>query len=429
MALVIKIERQSHKLITPFAKTPPTLSSYKLGFIDEFVAAVDVGIVLFYSNNNNHNQNFVARLEESLKKTLARLYPLAGRYVDEIHTVDCNDQGVEFIHAKVNIILQDFLASKVNYKFVDEFIPSTLGVSHQQGDPLLATQVTTFKCGGVAIGVCGTHKIVDTSRLSTLINEWASTNREQNEIEITGFNSTFLFPARGLTSFQMPPMNDDILKKYTRIKLSFSESVISKMKAKGTNRTHQWSKVQLVSASIWKAFMCVDLAIHNYQRESVLFQVVNLREKMGSLIPKDSCGHHWGLCATECKTLETIEELADRLSDSVKKTINDLSKGCQNHEEGQQMVLNSLLYLTNIHESTNVVIVSSWCKFPFYEADFGFGKPIWAAPRTVPLNHSAYLIDDIEGNGVVAYAFLEVKDVPHFKEALEHDTSFGASIS
>ncbi|KAL8236897.1 hypothetical protein R6Q59_017978 [Mikania micrantha] len=185
------------------------------------------------------------------------------------------------------------------------------------------------------------------------------------------------------------------------------------MKAKG-------SKVQLITAIIWKAFMDVDTAIHYHQRESMLIQAVNLRGKMTSLIPKTSCGNLFGTCTTECRTHEDVEELTDRLSDSVKKCITNFSKVHHDCEEGQTMVLNSLLSLTNIRESTCGVIVTSWCKFPFYQVDFGFGKPIWAAPGTIPINQSAYLMDDVQGNGVEAYVFLQVKDIPLFEEALKH---------
>ncbi|KAL8236898.1 hypothetical protein R6Q59_017979 [Mikania micrantha] len=405
MAKSIKIEKQSSKAIKPFVQTPQTLTHFKLGFIDEFAPDVNVGVVLFFSTNTNQTTNFIERLEKSLEKTLTRFYPLAGRlYVDKTATINCNDHGVEFIHAKVNIKLQDFLVSEANVKFIDDFIPSKIGVVLQQSDPLLAIQVTTFECGGVAIGVKATHKIVDASTLSTLINEWAVTNRQENDNDndniFTGSNfiSSLLFPPRGLCPMPVPPMNKDELNKYTRKKLSFSESVISNMKAKG-------SKVQLISAIIWKAFMGVDIAIHNHQRESMLIQAVNLRGKMASLIPKTSCGNLFGTCTTECRTHETIEEVTDRLSDSVRKCITNFSKVHHDCEEGQTMVLKSLLSLTNIRESTCGVIVTSWCKFPFYQVDFGFGKPIWAAPGTIPINQSAYLMDDVQGNGVEAYVF------------------------
>ncbi|KAL9991709.1 putative vinorine synthase [Helianthus debilis subsp. tardiflorus] len=123
---------------------------------------MNVGVVLFLSeNNNDHNPKVVTHLEQSLEKTLTRFYPLVGRYVDKTYTADCNDDGVEFIHAKVNIKMQDIIVNEANVKHVDKFIPPKTGVTNL----LLAIQATVFMCGGVALGACAAHKIVDASTL------------------------------------------------------------------------------------------------------------------------------------------------------------------------------------------------------------------------------------------------------------------------
>ncbi|KAL8260968.1 hypothetical protein R6Q59_025017 [Mikania micrantha] len=422
MMLAMKFQKQPIKLIKPSVPTPLHLKHYKLGFTDELAAFIDVAIVVFFNKDNNHDGKFVGKLEKSLEKTLTRLYPLAGRYVAETQTVECNDEGVEFIQAKVNIKLEDILSPKVNVRLVDEFIP----FKTKARSDVLAIQLTTFECGGVALGVSATHKVVDASTLCTFLNEWAALNREENEIKFTGpgFISSSLFPARGVNPLPLPLITDsDTLSKYTIKKLSFSESAISNMKAKaissGKLGTRHLSKLQLVSAIIWKAFIGVDRVTHVNPRESILCQSINLREKMASPIPKHSCGNLWAICATESTMLETTQELAIFLYDSVKKHINAYSKVPHDSDEGQTMVLNSFMNMTNIPESTNMVPLTSWCKFPFYEADFGFGKPVWVVPVTVPMKNVAHLMDGAGGDGVEAYVVLEVKDVPYFEEALD----------
>ncbi|GJU21103.1 pelargonidin 3-O-(6-caffeoylglucoside) 5-O-(6-O-malonylglucoside) 4'''-malonyltransferase-like protein [Tanacetum coccineum] len=422
--MVMKVQKRSSKLVKPSVQTDPTYASYRIGFTDELAPLAYFSVVLFFSSDSNFSSKFVAQLEKSLEKTLTRLYPLAGRYVDEIQTVECNDEGAEFIHAEVNIQLQDFLGLEENGEMVDEFIPFKSGVPLVFSDPLLAIQVTIFECGGVAVGVSVAHKIADVSTLCIFLNEWACMNREENEIEFTGpgFNSPSLFPPRGIRPIP-PPKIDATSNKYTRKKLTFSESAISNMKAKaiagGKISTYYLSKVQLVSGIIWKALIGVDRATHTYPRESILLQTVNLRGKMASSIPKDSCGNLYGFCATSCGIAETTTELVHLVNASIKKTTHNYLKAHHDSEEGQTMVLNSHLNITNVPESTNVTRLTSWCKFPFYEVDFGFGKPIWVAPGTVPLKNTGFLIDDAQGNGVEAYVFLEVKDVPHFEEALD----------
>ncbi|XP_071714355.1 pelargonidin 3-O-(6-caffeoylglucoside) 5-O-(6-O-malonylglucoside) 4'''-malonyltransferase-like [Rutidosis leptorrhynchoides] len=420
----MKIEKQSTKNIKPSVPTPPTLRRYKLGLIDEFVPSINVNVVLFFStnsNNHDHPMFIIAQLEKSLEKTLTRFYPLCGRYDNKTQTIDCNDQGAEFISSKVNIKLENILVSEGDVHFIDEFIPSKSGVVDQLNGPLFTTQVTTFECGSLALGVSASHMIVDACTLCTFLNEWAFANRETNGIESTGrpgFDPSQLLPARGLQPFPLPDTSQDMSTKY--IKYSFNESVISNLKANRKNSTGQWSKVQSVSAIIWKALMAVDRATYSCRRESVLTQTINLRGRMASTIPKNSCGNIWALFSTKATTDETTEDLTNLLNDSVKKTVSELSKAYHEREEGQMMILNGLIQLGSVDlESTNVSGITSWCKFPFYEADFGFGKPTWVVPRTIPIPNSVLLIDDSDGNGVEAYVFLDVKDISVFEEALE----------
>ncbi|GKE42904.1 pelargonidin 3-O-(6-caffeoylglucoside) 5-O-(6-O-malonylglucoside) 4'''-malonyltransferase-like protein [Tanacetum coccineum] len=90
------------------------------------------------------------------------------------------------------------------------------------------------------------------------------------------------------------------------------------------------------------------------------------------------------------------------------------------------IVLNSLSPMSDltVGESTNLIFFTSWCKFPFCEADFGFGKPTLVAPGTIPVKNIVYLMGDAGGNGIEAYVSLEPKDIPHFKEALENVHAF-----
>ncbi|XP_071686791.1 pelargonidin 3-O-(6-caffeoylglucoside) 5-O-(6-O-malonylglucoside) 4'''-malonyltransferase-like [Rutidosis leptorrhynchoides] len=420
---MMKIEKQSSSFIKPLFLTPQIHRHHNFGSLDEVAPFVTVDVVLFFSPIKDQVGKFVVGLEKSLEKTLTQFYPLAGRYVDETQIVECNDEGVEFIHAKANTKLQEIFASEMYPILVDEFVSFRTGVTHKLTDPLLIIQVTKFECGGLALGVSATHKLVDASTLCTFLNHWAAINREENEIEFSGpgFNSSSLFPARGLRRRVRPTINDDMVSKFTRKKYSFSESEILNIKANtavasGNISPSRWSKVQLVMAIVAKAFIDVDRVRNKYSRESMVVQPVNLRGKMKSLIPMNSCGNLVTYCATKSGIFETTIELADVISDSVKNTLNNLSKVHHDTEEGASMVLNFMSQ--KAPESTHLIGMASWCKFPFYEANFGFGKPIWVAPGAIPRKNSAHLMDDPKGDGIEAHAFLEVNDVSIFEESL-----------
>ncbi|XP_071686793.1 vinorine synthase-like [Rutidosis leptorrhynchoides] len=210
--MMMKLSKQLSIFIKPLVPTPQTHRHYKLGLIDEIAFFWNVNVVLFFPPISYQNRKFVVGLEKSLEKTLTRLYPLAGRYIDETQIVECNDEGVEFIHAKVNIKLQEIIGSEMDPKLVDEFISFNSRAAHKLTGPLLSIQVTKFECGGVAVGVSATHKIVDASTLCTFLNVWAAINREENEFEFSGacFNSSTLLPARGLRPINIPTISGDL---------------------------------------------------------------------------------------------------------------------------------------------------------------------------------------------------------------------------
>lgn len=165
---------ESTKIITPATPTLHTLGHYKLGFIDENAPATNISVVLcFFSCGRNLSPKFVTHLEKSLEKTLIRFYLLAGIYQEEIHVVDYKDRGAEFIQAKVNIKLEDVIlsGSEVNSRLIDEFILSAIGAVDQVNDPILSIQVTIFECGGIALGVSISHRVVDGSSVCRFLNE------------------------------------------------------------------------------------------------------------------------------------------------------------------------------------------------------------------------------------------------------------------
>ncbi|KAJ6408563.1 hypothetical protein OIU84_011816 [Salix udensis] len=61
---------------------------------------------------------------------------------------------------------------------------------------------------------------------------------------------------------------------------------------------------------------------------------------------------------------------------------------------------------------------SSWCKFPFYEADFGWGKPIRLSPA-LQLNRVVIFLDTADGEGIEAWISLSKEDMVMFEQHLE----------
>lgn len=57
----------------------------------------------------------------------------------------------------------------------------------------------------------------------------------------------------------------------------------------------------------------------------------------------------------------------------------------------------------------NFYSFTSWCKFSFYKADFGWGKPVWRSTGQYEAQNFVLLMDNEEGYGVEAWVHLDEK--------------------
>ncbi|EYU23756.1 hypothetical protein MIMGU_mgv1a023695mg [Erythranthe guttata] len=64
----------------------------------------------------------------------------------------------------------------------------------------------------------------------------------------------------------------------------------------------------------------------------------------------------------------------------------------------------------------NVFAFSDWSKFGFYEADFGWGKPVVAGIGAFSRPNIIVLMDSKEGGGLEAWVHLNRNDMPYFEE-------------
>lgn len=62
-------------------------------------------------------------------------------------------------------------------------------------------------------------------------------------------------------------------------------------------------------------------------------------------------------------------------------------------------------------------VITSWCRLPWYETDFGLGKPLWMWVTSAARNENiAILIDNINGNGIDAWVGLSKEEMVKFEQ-------------
>ncbi len=58
---------------------------------------------------------------------------------------------------------------------------------------------------------------------------------------------------------------------------------------------------------------------------------------------------------------------------------------------------------------------TSLCRFPIYEADFGWGKPVWVGSASLTFKNLVTFFDTNSGNGIEAWVNLKEEDMVKFE--------------
>ncbi|KAL5858265.1 hypothetical protein ACOSQ3_005723 [Xanthoceras sorbifolium] len=463
----MEVQIVSKKLIKPSVSTPCHLRNMSISFIDQLIPPKTVPFIFYYTadndGNNNHpidhqradNDQRQKRLEKSLSELLTLFYPLAGRYIKESHLIECNDEGVEYVEALVNGQLSQILRGEFETtKELNRFIPDH--VEESVTSPLVSIQVNIFNCGGLAIGLRFTHRIIDGFTITTIINGWAKACKigNINNVNVPNFDSCVFFPPRDdISRFNFQPLSKtkSSCEVVTRI-FVFDETTISKLKAEamsaGTNgllkRTPSTTEVMI--AFIWRAQINAAGARNNGRlRNSLLLVSLDLRGKTFKKIPENCCGNVFTLVTArfeadyghDNKKNMGLSDFVVRVRDAIRNSINEFAekpKENDDHEEDGFLLSKVMRPRMEIIEETrkgdqgDVHMFSSLIKFPLYEADFGWGKPAWVSMAQRPYKGVLFL-DRKCGNGIEAWVSMEEDDMAFFQIEQAGGNGHGIPIS
>lgn len=179
--------------VKPYSPTPSHLRTHKLSLLDQLIPSPYAPIILFYLGSDVDVPTNMESMKKSLSESLTRFYPLAGRIRDDL-SADCNDEGARYVEAQVHASLGEFL-TKPDLMLLHRFLPCELvsKESDMAGAHVSNIQVNVFDCGGIAVGVCISHKVLDGAALSTFLRVWTSAARGHCREETAQFRY-FKFP-------------------------------------------------------------------------------------------------------------------------------------------------------------------------------------------------------------------------------------------
>ncbi|KAK1368097.1 hypothetical protein POM88_034189 [Heracleum sosnowskyi] len=396
-------------------------------------------IIFYYSAPDKDSNNDITigykHLKKSLSKVLTSFHPFAGRYHIDTHSVDCGDQGAEYVEAKVDIRLDDLASQRmnVNAELLNDLLPYPIGATDGYDDPLLAVQISAFSCGGVAIAVCSSHRIADAWSTILFVKAWAIAAKQElgyvdepyQPISIN-FNSASLFPGKMLSCLPSGISRDKenidehrVVTKMFHFNQNKIESVRERARLNDASKIP--TRVQSLFGLIGQAMIDVHLANPENPKSHTFIQAVNVRKKTVPPLPDNLFGNIFLLARVQSgegpDRLMGLPGLVDCLSKTVKGVVDTCGKALSLGKEGQTMISEGCYELKKSLSDPNIYfagVFTSWCKFPLYEVDFGWGKPTWVSIPNFLIKNAVVLIDDKSGEGIEAWVCMDENDMQKF---------------
>lgn len=430
----MQVQVLDKKIIKPSSPTPSPLQTYKLSFFDQLAPRAHIPLVYFYQIDEKvddfKNIKKLEQLQKSLSKNLNHFYPIAGRFSEDGLSVSCQDQGILYVEAKVNRKLDQLLnEAHENIDLVSQFVPWDIAETCHVTTPILGVQVTIFECGGLALAVHNTHALSDGFTGTTFTDEWAKISRSDrtSEQKCLSFNLASFFPARDDISGVLkpfPPMEPGpkiVTKMFLFNKEAISslkDEVRAKFSFSGINNFHP-SRVEVVTALIWKGMITASQARHGRLRPSITSLAVNLRGKTSPGAAENSFGNLYIQVPIKLTVDDHskmgLHDFVQLIRGTIQKTLADCAKA----SSADELFSMAVKFHNEIREGigddeVDVRICTSLCRFPIYDADFGWGKPCWVSSINAPFEIFS-LMDTKCGTGVEARVNLNEIDMPKFE--------------
>ncbi|KAK4342436.1 hypothetical protein RND71_038252 [Anisodus tanguticus] len=311
--------------------------------------------------------NFQQLLKKSLSQILARFYSFSGRINDDYTLINCNNYGVPFFEAFAhNYYLDEIIEPNSYMKLLRRFLLESL---LSPTIPILV-QVTFFECGGMTIGICASHKITDAPTLNTFINGWAIAAHRDPQATMLDFVPTAKFlPPVDNNQLQLLFLQPKKVNNVTKI-FFFDAPRITTLKAKAV------SDNVLVPTRV----EALSTLIGNENKDKVDLPDLVLLLRKGLLEFHDEY------------------ENKRRGHTSILEIVND-AMGIEAQIERDDMEMYNF---------------TSWCRFQFYDADFGWGSPLWVSRIEFEATNHVLLMDTRCGGGIKAWVSLDKEEMKIF---------------
>ncbi|XP_071690664.1 epi-neemfruitin B 7-O-acetyltransferse L7AT-like [Rutidosis leptorrhynchoides] len=435
----VNLEIISRETIKPASPTPQHLRIFNLSLIDQILFDSYIPIIIFIPNSNNASITDIIskrskHLKETLSKLLCQFYPFAGQVKDMLH-IECNDKGVNYIEARIDQTLEEFLCHP-DVEKKSELMPESPFVEESAiGNYVIGIQINIFNCGGIGLSMNMAHKIMDFHTCTIFMKAWAATAKGSPETISPSFEASKVFPNDPSQEDLLPiepirPSNFLSTKRFV-----FDPTALALLKKQAVGTTSPLprgpSRMEATTAVIWKAVAKAASTVKKLDPRSphVLVIPVNIRKRASPAFTENSIGNFAMPVKANCfpGSKPNLSTLMGKLRESI-LTINsdyvESLKGEKGHETVNKM-LKELKPLTNTTKVVEHIACSCVLNSGIYDLDFGWGKPIWFCIHFQKRKNIVLLTDTPKGGGVEATVTLsrdEMEIVEGDNELLSYAT-------
>ncbi|BAT97246.1 BAHD acyltransferase [Vigna angularis] len=401
------------------------------------------------------SEDLILSLKHSLSAALSHFPALAGRLSTDcqgyVH-IDCNDAGVDFIHAKAKHLT---LNAVVSPTLVDvhpcfkEFFAYDMMISYAgHHNPLAAIQVTEL-ADAVFVGCTVNHAVTDGTSFWHFFNTFAAINKggaakkvlrapDFTRETVINSDAVLFVPAGG------PALTFDAKAPIRERVFHFSRESIQKLKLRANAKSNELTEVmekqvndgwkivngkvigkdeissfQSLSAQLWRAVTRAR-KFNDPAKTSTFRMAVNFRHRLEPKMDPFYFGN-------AIQSIPTVATVRDIVSQDLRFCAELLHRNVIAHDDatvrrGIEDWENAprLFPLGNFDGA--MITMGSSPRFPMYDNDFGWGRPV--AIRSGKANKFDGKISAFpgrEGNGSVD---LEVVLAPETMAGLENDMEF-----
>ncbi|KAF7852335.1 hypothetical protein BT93_L0893 [Corymbia citriodora subsp. variegata] len=404
--LIRDIKVTVHDTSLVFPADPVPNEPFFLSNIDK-VLNFDVQTIHFFPAHVEFTPDRVAeRLKDALARILVHYKFLSGRLRLDAATrrleIECNSEGVGFVVASSECGLDDIGDLVYPNPAFERLVTKSMDILQPDNQPLCIVQVTSFTCGGFAMGMSTNHLTFDGLSFKMFLQNLAALAADKplavepcNDRRLLAARSPpqVSFPHPELLKLDLPQGQDssrplvftDAAEELDFKIFKLSPKDIDRLKEKaakdagGPDSSYPKARVtsfNAVTAHIWRCkalSSCADADDGGSKsRSSTLLYAVDIRPRLEPPLPRGYAGNavltayatatrgeleEWPLG----RLVEMVTEGAGRMTDEYARSAIDWGEVNMGFPHGE-------------------VLVSSWWRLGFADVEYPWGRPRYSCP-------------------------------------------------